>query len=105
MKYRPPVHLVLFFTDLFAITLACECFFDALLLAWLQIKGVALDLFDNVFGLNLALETPKSILEGLTFLNSNLCQWENTSKQLQRGTIVMIPPHQQHREQEILHTT
>ena len=40
---------------------------------------MTLDLFDNVFGLNFALETAQSVLKRLTLLNSNLCQWKNTS--------------------------
>jgi hypothetical protein len=66
--------LVLLFTDLLPITFACECFLHAFLFAWFQVKGVALDLFDNVFRLHLTLETTKSILQGLAFLNTNFCQ-------------------------------
>jgi hypothetical protein len=66
--------LVLLFADLLAIALTCERFLHALLLAWFEIEGVTLDLFDNVFGLNFALETAQSVLERFTFLNSNLCQ-------------------------------
>ena len=35
---------------------------------------MALDLFDDVFGLDLALESPQGTLDGLTVLYSNLCQ-------------------------------
>ena len=100
-KRRPPVLLVLLFSNFLAITLARERFFHALLLAWLQIKGVALNLLDDVFGLNLAFKTPKSILKGLAFLNSYLCQRENTSKQLQRGTFIMIRPRRKDSEAEV----
>ena len=85
-RYLKPVrdqllkYLVLLFTNLLAITLASQRFFDALFLAWFQIKGVTLDLFDNVFGLNFALETAQGILERFTFLNSNLCQGKYTSQ-------------------------
>ena len=71
----PPIApLVLLFTNLLAITFACECFLHAFLFAWFQVKGVALDLFDNVFRLHLPLETTKSILQRLAFLNTNFCQ-------------------------------
>ena len=74
------MRLVLLFTNLFTIALTCQRFFDALLLAGLQVKGVTLDLFDNVFGLNLALEAAQSILKGFAFLNSNLSQKNYTSR-------------------------
>ena len=80
-NYRRPnsscflrTELVLLFTDLLAIPFACECFLHAFLFAWFQVKGVALDLFDNVLRLHLPLETTKSILQGLAFLNTNFCQ-------------------------------
>ena len=70
--------LILFLTDLLAIPLACQGFLDALLLAGLQVEGVALDFLDDVFLLHLALEAAKSILEGLTLLQTNFCQCKNT---------------------------
>ena len=72
--------LVLLFPNLLAITLASQRFFHALLLAWFQIERVTLDLFDNVFGLDFALETAQGIFERFTFLNSNLCQGKYTSQ-------------------------
>ncbi len=72
--------LVLFLTYLLAIALARERLFDALLLAGLQVEGVTLYLFDNVFGLNFALEAAQGIFERFTFLNSNLCQGKYTSQ-------------------------
>jgi hypothetical protein len=39
-----------------------------------QIKGVALDLFDDVFLLHLALEAAQCVLEGFTLLQSNFRQ-------------------------------
>jgi hypothetical protein len=66
--------LILLFTDLLAIPFACEGFLYAFLFAWFQVKGVALDLFDNVFRLHFPLETTKSILQRLAFLNTNFCQ-------------------------------
>ena len=47
---------------------------DAFLFAWFQIKGVLLDLLDDVFLLNPPLETPERILNGFTFLNANFSQ-------------------------------
>ncbi len=66
--------LVLLFTNLLPVPLACECFLHAFLFAWFQVKGVALNLFDNVFRLHLPLETTKSIFQRLAFLNTNFCQ-------------------------------
>jgi len=71
--------LVLLLTDLLAIAFACESFLHALLFAGFQVKGVALDLLDNVFLLYLALEAAKSVLEGFTLLNTNFCQGKYTS--------------------------
>jgi len=48
---------------------------------------MALDLLDDVFGLNLPLEAAKSILKGLAFLNTNLCQRDYTSKPCQNGYV------------------
>ena len=78
--------LVLLLADFLAITLTSERFFDALFFARLQIKGVALDLLDDVFRLHFTLKTTESIFKGLAFLNSNLCQERYTSKQSQQGT-------------------
>ena len=82
---EPGCGLVLFLADLFAVSFACKSFLDATLLTWLQIEGVTLDLFDDVFGLHLAFEATQCIFERFTFLNTNLCQWKNTSKPPMRG--------------------
>ncbi len=79
--------LVLFLADLLAITFASERFFYTLLLAWLQIKRVALNFLDDVFGLHLALKTAQGILKGFAFLYSNLCQEKYTSKQSRNGML------------------
>ena len=73
-KERPSTALVLFFTRLFASTLASESSLYTLLLAGLQVKGVALDLLDNVFLLHLALKTAQRVLEGFTLLKPYFCQ-------------------------------
>jgi hypothetical protein len=54
--------------------LASERGFYAFLLTGLQVKGVALDLFNNVFLLHLALEAAQGVLEGFTLLQSNFRQ-------------------------------
>jgi hypothetical protein len=46
----------------------------ALLFTGFQVKGVALDLFDNVFLLHFALEAAQRILEGFTLLQPNFRQ-------------------------------
>ena len=84
--------LVLLFTDLLAIPFACECFLHAFLFAWFQVKGVALDLFDNVLRLHLPLETTKSILQGLAFLNTNFCQDEIHLQTCLIGYLISILP-------------
>jgi hypothetical protein len=53
---------VLLFASLLAGSLASESGFHALFLAGLQVKGVTLDLLDNVFLLHLALEPAQSVL-------------------------------------------
>ena len=77
--------LILLLTDLLAVALTCERFFDAFLFTGLQIKRVTLDFLDNVFRLHLALETTQGVLKGFAFLYSNLCQEKYTSKQSQSG--------------------
>ena len=66
--------LVLLFASLFSCSLASESSFHALLLAGLQVKGVALDLLNDVFLLHLPLKAAKSVLEGFSLLKSNFCQ-------------------------------
>jgi hypothetical protein len=85
--------LVLLLADLLAIPFASERFFDALLFAWFQIEGVTLDLFNNVFGLHLALKPTQGILKRFTFLNSNLCQLKTPPTLPSQGSLpaVFIP--------------
>jgi len=78
--------LVLLLADFLAITLTGERFFDALLFTRFQIKGVALDLLDDVFRLYFTLKATEGIFKGLAFLNSNLCQERYTSNLSQQGT-------------------
>ena len=70
----PFVALILLFARFLASTLASESSLDTLLLAGLQVKGVALDLLDNVFLLHLALKPTQSVLEGLALLKPYFCQ-------------------------------
>ena len=73
-KERLFPQLVLFLTCLLASSLASESSFHTLLFAGLQVKGVALDLLDNVFLLHLTLKAAQSVLEGLSLLKPNFCQ-------------------------------
>jgi hypothetical protein len=75
-KERPCAALVLFFSRFFTRTLASQRSFHTLFLAGLQVKGVTLDLLDDVFLLHLALETAKSVLEGFALLKSYFSQTE-----------------------------
>ena len=54
--------------------LASERGLHAFFFTGFQIKGVALDLFNDVFLLHFALETAQSVFEGLTLLQSNFRQ-------------------------------
>ena len=80
-KERPSAALVLFLARFLASTFASESSFYTLLLAGLQVKGVALDLLDNVFLLHLTLETTQSVLKGLTVLNPYFCQTDTPPNQ------------------------
>src|ERR1700688_703833 len=66
--------LVLFFANFLASTLASESGFHAFLLTRLQVKGVALDLFNNVFLLYFALEAAQGVFERFTLLQPNFRQ-------------------------------
>ena len=66
---RPVDLLVLLLTRLFAATLTCQSLFRALLLAWFQVKRMALHFLDDVFLLHFALETTQSVFQALTILN------------------------------------
>ena len=66
--------LILFLACLFAGPLASQRSLHTLLFAGLQVKGVALDLLDDVFLLHLAFKAAQSILEGLSLLKPYFCQ-------------------------------
>ena len=71
---RPFNALVLLLANFLTSALASERGFHAFLLTRLEVKGVALHFFDNVFLLHLALETAQSVFEGFTLLQSNFRQ-------------------------------
>jgi hypothetical protein len=77
--------LVLFFTRFLSAALARQCFFYALLLARLQVKGVTLNLLDDVFLLHFAFEATQCIFEGLALLKSYFCQLNYTPKPVPFG--------------------
>ena len=67
------LRLVLLFADFFSGTLARQGLLHPAFLARLQIVGVTLHFLNDVFGLNLALETAQGVLQGLALLQSNFC--------------------------------
>jgi hypothetical protein len=71
---RPFIASILFFTRFFPSPFASQSSLDTLFLARLQIKGVALNLLNNIFLLHLALEAAQSILEGFSLLQSYFSQ-------------------------------
>ena len=73
------MRLVLLFTNLLAVALAGKRLLDALLFTWLQVERMTLDFLDDVFGLNLTLETTERVFERFAFLNTDLCQEMYTS--------------------------
>jgi hypothetical protein len=73
-KERPFAALILFLARFLASPLASKSGLDALFLTGFQVKGVALDLLDNVFLLHLALEAAQSVLKGFPLLKSYFCQ-------------------------------
>ena len=68
------LQLVLFLARFLASSLASQRSLHALFLARFQVKGVALNLLDNVFLLHLALESAQSVLEGFALLKPDFCQ-------------------------------
>ena len=51
-------------------TLASQGLFDSFLFAGLQVERVFLDIFDNVFLLNLAFKAPQCAFEGFTLIQN-----------------------------------
>ena len=65
---------ILLFANFLASALASQRGFYTFLLTGLEVKGVALDLLNNIFLLHLALEAAQGVLEGFTLLQSNFRQ-------------------------------
>ena len=80
---------VLLLASLFATPFPCQSFLDTLFFAGLQVKGVALNLLDNVFLLHLALETSQRVFEGFSLLNSDFRQTYYTPKLVPLDPIVI----------------
>jgi hypothetical protein len=68
---RTAADLVCFAPLLLAESLPRKRFLSPTLLAGLHVEAVLLDFLNDVFLLHLALETPQSIFQGLTFLNDD----------------------------------
>jgi hypothetical protein len=66
--------LVLFLANFLTSPLASERGLYTFFLTGFQVKGVALDLFNDVFLLHLALEAAQSVLERFTLLQPNFRQ-------------------------------
>jgi len=85
LAWQPNESSVLFLTRFFSAALTGQRFFYALFFARLQVKGVTLDLLDDVFLLHLALEATQCIFEGLALLKSYFCQLNYTPKPVPSG--------------------
>ena len=86
MPFAPPVQLMAlpsystFAAALLPVSLTGKRLLDPQLFARLQVKGMPLDLFNDVFLLHLALESPESVFQGFTVLESYFRQTYDTSK-------------------------
>ena len=72
--------LILLFASFLPAALPRQRFFHTLFFARLQVKGVTLNLLDDVFLLHFTLETAQCIFEGFSLLQSNFGQRTNTPK-------------------------
>ncbi len=79
--------LVLLFTSLLAIPLACQRFLHTALFARFQVEGVTFHFLNDVFLLNLAFKPAQRIFKRLAFLNANLRQKNYTSKPTHDGQL------------------
>ena len=66
--------LILFLANFLTSALTSQRGFHAFLFTGFQVKGVALDLFNNIFLLDFALEAAQSVLKGFTLLQPNFRQ-------------------------------
>jgi hypothetical protein len=80
-----PIDLVLLFACFFSAAFTSQRFFYALFFTRLQVKGVTLDLLNNVFLLHFALEATQCIFEGLALLKSYFCQLNYTPRPVPFG--------------------
>ena len=81
-----PKSLVLLFASFLPAALPRQRFFHTLFFARLQVKGVTLNLLDDVFLLHFTLETAQCIFEGFSLLQSDFGQRTNTPKLVPFGT-------------------
>lgn len=79
----------MFLANFFAGALPSQRGLYAFLLTGFQVKGVALDLFNNVFLLHFTLEAAQCVLEGFPLLQSNFRQTEYTPKPVRKDRIVI----------------
>ena len=84
-----PRFSVLLLARLLARALSRQRFLYPFFLAGLQVERVALYLLDDVLLLNLPLETPKSVFERFTFLQSDFCQRNCTPKPVRLDSSVI----------------
>lgn len=82
-----PLVLLLFFTLFLAAALSRQSLFHPLLFARLQVKRVALYLFDNVFLLHLPLEATQGVFQRFAFLQSHFRQRNYTPKPVPSGLV------------------
>ena|SRR5512146_203806 len=82
-------NLIRLFAHLFSGTLSRQSLLHPALRSGLQIKGVALHFFDDLFRLHLALEPPQGIVDGLPLLQSNFSQ-TNTSQVVPIGELTAV---------------
>jgi len=80
-------HLIRLFSTLFSRALPRQSLLHALLLARFEVKGVTLDLLNDVFLLHLSLEATKGILQRLALLQSNFCQSDHLPTNNQSRTL------------------
>jgi len=75
-----PVFLFDFPATFLPVSFAGQRLLGPELLAWFQIKGVPLDLLNNVLLLDLSLETAKGVLQRFALLKLNFRQTKYTSQ-------------------------
>jgi hypothetical protein len=89
---------VLLLANFLASALASQCRLYTFFLTGLQVKGVALDLFDNVFLLHFALEAAQCVLEGFTLLQSNFRQTNTPPNPSGRTATTLLGPNSYYKD-------